>query len=395
MIQRRRSADSAIDRGFIYAAAFDTAARSVLASAYLPRRHVGFWDSQKEIPLSMLPSYQQSDQVPVATTELERAFARSVHIFVNVRDRREPLIKLLDWLKKAGHNNVILINVASSYPPLLEFLDACPYRVVNLKRNLGPSALWMLPDFKEVIRNKWFVYTDSDVVPTDACPLDAVAYLYRLLQAFPNYLKAGLGLHLNDIPDQYRHKQKVIDWESGLYGRELVPGVFQADVDSTFALYRPHAPRFCPAMRTRGQYEARHTPWYIDSTNPHEEEIYYHAHARPVERHWRLDNGDGGRPSVPPVPGGMASEFESDPRSLLARLLNSKSGRLMLACRRIRRLVSKPTKLWHARECATVAEAQLAILEILRSDDWQGTMNVASSLQLLKDGRLQLFQKRR
>jgi hypothetical protein len=329
-------------------------------------------------------SLQQAVQAPPITTELERLFARSVAIFINVRDRLEPLLKLLDWLNKAGHSNITLINVASSYPPLLRFLDACPYRVVNLKRNLGPSALWLMPDFKEVIRKEWFVYTDSDVVPTEACPLDAVAYLYHLLQLFPTYLKAGLGLCLDDIPDRYHHKHTVIEWESGLYGRELIPGVFQADVDTTFALYRPRAPRNSPAMRTRGLYEVRHTPWYIDSANPDEEELYYHAHAWPVARHWRLNNENSGKPSVPPVRGGLASLIESDPQSLAARILKSKSGRLMLAQRLARHFTGKPTKLWHAGDYGTAAEARNVILEILLSDDWQSTTNLRTFLDLLE-----------
>lgn len=331
-----------------------------------------------------MSSLQQALQTPPTTTELERRFAKSVPIFINVRDRLEPLEKLLDWLEKAGHTNIVLINIASSYPPLLKFLQACPYRVVNLKRNLGPLALWMMPGLKKIIRQEWFVYTDSDVVPTESCPLDAVAYLYQLLQRFPNYMKAGLGLRLDDIPDRYQSKQKVIAWESGLYGRELAPGVFQADVDTTFALYRPRAPRTCPAMRTRGQYEARHTPWYIDSANPDEEELYYHAHAWPVSRHWKLNGDDGGRPSVPPVPGGVASLFESDPQSLLARMLKSKSGRMMRAWKLVRSLFAKPARGWRAGDYATAAEAQQAILEIMRSDDWQAIVNVRNFLELLQ-----------
>ncbi|HEV2134653.1 MAG TPA: hypothetical protein VGR47_10385 [Terracidiphilus sp.] len=303
----------------------------------------------------------------------------------------KPLTKLLEWLNQAGHHNIILIDVASTYPPLLKFLDSSPYRVVKLKRNIGFAALWMLPEFRKVIRNKWFVYSDSDVVPAEFCPPDAVAYLYHLLQEFPGYLKAGLGLRLDDIPDHYRHRQEVLDWESGLYAREVAPEVFQADVDTTFALYRPQAPRTCPALRTRGTYEARHTPWYADSANPDAEEIYYQAHAWPVRRHWTLKGERLGKPKLPPVPGGMASQFESDPQSLLAMLLGSKSGRLMLLYRRVRGLLGKPVTPWRACNPATAAEAQQTIVEILSSDEWQATKNLASRLQLLKDRTLQLF----
>lgn len=332
----------------------------------------------------MASGLQQAVRMPIVTSQLERLFAKSVPVFINVRDRLEPLTRLLDWLNRAGHDNITLINVASSYPPLLKFLEACPYRVITLSRNLGPTALWMLPEVKAVIRNQWFVYTDSDVVPREDCPLDAVAYLYQLLQRFPNYLKAGLGLCLDDIPDRYRQKQSVIAWESGLYGREVAPGVFQADVDTTFALYRPSAPCGCPALRTRGLYEARHAPWYIDSAAPDEEEVYYHAHAWPVARHWRLSGDNGGRPRVPPIPGGWASQMEADPHLLLTRIVHSRSGQLARAYGRARRLAGRPARRWAAGHCATAAEAQQAILEMICSEEWQATVNMRSVLLLLE-----------
>lgn len=328
---------------------------------------------------------EQVIQAPLTTTEHEGFSVRSVPIFINVRDRLQPLIKLLDWLNRAGHENVILVNVASSYPPLLKFLDTCPYRVVNLKRNLGKYALWRISTFRQTIDTEWFVYTDSDVVPTETCPLDAVVYFYHLLQRFPNYLKAGFGLCLHDLPDQYHQKQKVLQWESGLYGRELAPGVFQADIDTTFALYRPHAaPTAGPAMRTRGLYEARHTPWYIDSANPDKEEIYYQVHARSATRHWRLNREPGGKSELPPIAGGIAARIESDPRAVLTDLLSSKTGKALFACRLARRLAGKPIMPRDARNYTSAAEIRRAILEILTSDEWRTALNITTSLRQLK-----------
>ena len=99
------------------------------------------------------------------------------------------------------------------------------------------------------------------MIPTQQCPLDAVAHLHGLLERFPDYLKAGLGLKIDDLPDHYHLKQEVIRWETTLYGREITSGVFQADIDTTFAIYRPGTPYIVgPAMRSRGRYEARHLP---------------------------------------------------------------------------------------------------------------------------------------
>ena len=50
-------------------------------------------------------------------------------IFVIVRDLLSPLQQLLDWLERAGHDRIILVDNASTYPPMLEYLcDDRPHR---------------------------------------------------------------------------------------------------------------------------------------------------------------------------------------------------------------------------------------------------------------------------
>ena len=328
---------------------------------------------------------QRTPYSPPKSTAEEKLFAKTVHVFINVRDRLECLTQLLNWFERAGHENIILIDNASTYPPLLKFMESCPHRVVRLKRNLRHTALWRIPELRRVITEEWFVYTDPDVVPTETCPLDAVTHLYHLLQQFPNYLKAGLGLHLGDIPDHYHLKQKVIHYESGLYGREIAPGTFQADVDTTFALYRPSTPHTLgPAMRTRGIYEARHLPWYINSANPDEEERYYRAHVSPGVTTWNIYGDSSAGMQATKAAGGIAAQIEDDPQAVLADILNSKSGRMMSIYQQICRLVGKPTKVWSINPCATPAEAEQSILEIITSDDWRILWSIVEPLRTVK-----------
>ncbi len=328
---------------------------------------------------------RRTSHAPLKATEDEKLFVKSVHIFINVRDRLECLTQLLNWFERAGHENITLIDNASTYPPLLKFMESCPYRVVRLKRNMRHTALWRIPEFRGVLDEEWFVYTDPDVVPTEACPLDAVAYLYHLLQQFPNYMKAGLGLCLDDIPDSYHLKREVILWETGLYGREIAPGAFQADVDTTFALYRPQTPYITgPAMRTRGIYEARHLPWYVDSINPNEEERYYRTHSLPGVTTWNIYGDAGARTQISKVAGGIAAQIEDDSQAMLAGILNSKIGRMMSICQMVRRLVSKPTKLWRVYDYTTPAQAEQAIREIMTSDDWRTAWSIIEPLRDLK-----------
>src|SRR5437879_5702154 len=94
-------------------------------------------------------------------------------IFVNVRDRVTCLRQLVDWLERAGHERIVLVDNASSFPPLLDYLEDTPHQVVRLGANLGSRALWAA----NLVPDEWFVYTDPDVVPTDDCPSDLVAHL--------------------------------------------------------------------------------------------------------------------------------------------------------------------------------------------------------------------------
>ena len=51
-------------------------------------------------------------------------------IFINCRDRITCLSVLVDWLEKAGHENIYLLDNDSSYPPLLEYYEQTPHTVV-------------------------------------------------------------------------------------------------------------------------------------------------------------------------------------------------------------------------------------------------------------------------
>src|SRR5215469_14467601 len=117
-------------------------------------------------------------------------------IFVNCRDRVRDLRNLVAWLERAGHERIILLDNASSYMPLLEYLNRTPHEVRWLGNNLGSKALWIAG----LVPTEPFVYTDPDVIPTEECPLDAVEYLGEVLRRHPQHPKAALGLHLDDVP---------------------------------------------------------------------------------------------------------------------------------------------------------------------------------------------------
>lgn len=220
--------------------------------------------------------------------QISDVIPENIPVIINNRNRYTYLLQLVTWLEKAGMKNIIILDNDSTYPPLLEYYAKTPHRVVKLGANVGHLALWKSKLFGE-IGHQYYIYTDPDVVPSEECPMDAVKRLLYVLGKYSSIEKAGLGLRIDDLPDHYKDKKRVIDWEKKYWTIEVEPGVFNAEVDTTFALYRPYtngALWVAPAFRTGNPYVARHLPWYENSADPGEENNYYIRHARQGATHW-------------------------------------------------------------------------------------------------------------
>lgn len=209
-------------------------------------------------------------------------------IIINNFNRLTFLRLLIERLEKCGYKNIYIIDNASTYPPLLEYYNNIPYKIFRLKDNVGFLSLWETGIYKQ-FKNQYFVYTDSDVIPSDECPNDFLTYFYDLMERYPRASKVGFSLKIDDLPDTFKNKSKVLEWESKFWKNPLDVDLYRAAIDTTFALYRPNVKGgayFHDFMiRTAGKYSARHLPWYNDDNNPSEEERYYIANAR-TSTHW-------------------------------------------------------------------------------------------------------------
>jgi hypothetical protein len=235
------------------------------------------------------------------------SLAESVPVFINCRDRVSALGPLIDYLERAGCGRIVLLDNGSTYPPLLEFYERTPHEVVRLGDNLGHTSLWGGELVERLGATGQFVFTDPDIVPIDECPLDAIDYFGEVLDRYPGYSKAGFGLKIDDLPDHFEHKPRVLLWESRFRGCRLAPRLYEAPIDTTFALYRTageHSPR--SAIRTGYPYLARHTTWYLDSANLPKEERYYREHARTEILTW-------GREEITPRLVELIAEIEGPP----------------------------------------------------------------------------------
>ncbi|MEI6515718.1 MAG: glycosyltransferase family 2 protein [bacterium] len=211
-----------------------------------------------------------------------------IPIIINNRNRHTCLRLMIDWLMSAGYKNIVVLDNNSRYKPLLDYYKNSPVKVIYLKENMGHLAFWKTPVYREYYRD-YYVYTDPDILPVAECPADFMSHFMALLNKNPNVEKVGFGLKIDDLPDTYDRKNEVIYWENQFWQKEIETGVYDARIDTTFALYKPFTnAALWPqnALRTGGNYVARHLPWYEDSRNETEESRFYRAEVKEGASHW-------------------------------------------------------------------------------------------------------------
>lgn len=189
-------------------------------------------------------------------------------IYITVRDRVTALRRLVSWLEKAGHQNIVLLDNDSTYGPCTEFLEQTPHQVVRLKANIGARCAWQWE------HKDWFVVTDPDIVPIEECPLDAVQHFRDIMDTYPLIPKAGFGFYLEDLPPQ------PLEYDRGLMQQQIAPGLYASFIDTTFALYRPGAQHQLEAIRTGMPYMARHDCPNSYLTELTDEDTHYLARAK-------------------------------------------------------------------------------------------------------------------
>lgn len=221
---------------------------------------------------------------------------KNIPIFICNFNRLGPTQALIEALLKRNYNNVTIIDNASKYPPLLEWYDKCPAKVVRLEVNLHQGIFNLLPQFDHIRTQQLYVWTDSDVVPVEECPTDFIEHMTEILleHGMP---KLGLSLRIDDLPNHYKHKDEVIKHESIFTKLGHIDSphgkVWKAPIDTTFAICAIPDCGLCQgAYRMDWPYTARHIPWYYDSTKLPEDEIFMRKNKNPrVGTQWSAMEG--------------------------------------------------------------------------------------------------------
>jgi hypothetical protein len=205
-----------------------------------------------------------------------------IPVYINTFNRLTTTRKLAAQVAALPGAVPVIIDNASTWEPLLDWYEHCPFEVIRLASNMGHHAPWLSGAVQRK-NDGFYCATDCDLDIGD-CPSDVLDLLKVPFSWGKGIVKSGLGLRIDDLPVW---QSSVIEWESRWWKVPATdPRFFSALVDTTFAMYRvgtsiSHATRVvgAKATRTAPPYLARHIPWYLDSENLDAENAHYFATA--------------------------------------------------------------------------------------------------------------------
>lgn len=213
------------------------------------------------------------------------------------------LEKLVNFFLDRGHENIVIVDNKSSYPPLLEYYNELKSNsnitIEMMSDNFGHMVFFNNKSLQKKYGKGFYFLTDADILPNDNLPLDFFEIMLKFMKNnFVNITKVGFALDINSIPDYYPNKQNVIKWESSFWENELEHNVFHSLIDTTFALYKPGYPKkysqneFLYAIRISDNFTAKHGGWYVDYNNLTDEQLYFQKTANSSSS-WNInENGE-------------------------------------------------------------------------------------------------------
>lgn len=209
-------------------------------------------------------------------------------------NRLADLKTLIKFLQERRHKNIVIVDNNSTYLPLLEYYKEIEkdIKIEYMHKNYGHMVFWENQDLYKKYSKGYHIVTDSDIIPNANLPVEYLYKMIRILDNNKHITKVGFALKIDDIPDYYQHKAKVLEWEKKHWENLVGENLYLNELDTTFALYPPQYQynllNFYSAIRIAGDYTAQHKGWYIDDQNLTDEEIYYFKTASDSNS-WKID----------------------------------------------------------------------------------------------------------
>lgn len=216
---------------------------------------------------------------PSHLVDYSKLHPQDMPIVICNHNRLGTMLKLIDFFKaQTLPVSIIIIDNKSNYPPLLEYYDNLndpKIQVIRFDINHGIRVI--LPVCQLLRKYDHYVVSDADLVPFENTPNDFLEQMLELLNKYPKVNHVGSSLEIEDLPDHFPIKEKVQNWERRFWEKEVEPNVYDAHVDTTFAMYRKSSivMDIYPSLRTGRPYTMKHEDWYIDPKNLNEEMLHY------------------------------------------------------------------------------------------------------------------------
>lgn len=220
---------------------------------------------------------------------------KNIPIVILNRDRLYPLIDQVNVLKKKGYHNITIIDNQSTYQPLLEWYNETGIDVFfntvteNSCHAFRDLVLMQHPKFKSIVSD-WYVFNDSDIIPTDTVPDNFIEDLIKYAQKY-NKTKVGMSIEINDIDLSYPLNAWVYSYESTYWTNAIIDNdveLYPHPIDTTFAVHAPHIiPTWSnDTLRVGYPYVVKHAPFYYDPNNLPDDEKYYLEHMNKQSSNW-------------------------------------------------------------------------------------------------------------
>lgn len=235
-------------------------------------------------------------------------------------NRERPLRKLVDWcMGLRSRGEIWIVDNASTWGPTLAFYDEIRswsaerrVRVFPFDRNHGGRAIDLFLENQVLngLQHGPIAVSDPDLVPYPTTPDDVLEVARDVIDAYPDLIKVGPGLEVEDVPTSYFNHDWIKYWEGLYWAQPLTPcgRGRRAPIDTTFSVYRSaeHVGKgTTEAVRLDRPRVLRHVDWYEDRSSPSAEFTHYAQLATRV---------DGSRPLAFQASGvGYYRLFESNP----------------------------------------------------------------------------------
>ena len=200
---------------------------------------------------------------------------------------------MVDQLNDLGLSNFIICDNASTYQPMIDYLDSISEneRVVRFDQNFGPRVFTERPEFLSIMP-EYFIITDPDLVFNYNLPKNFISKMKRIIDTY-DVSKAGFAIDIEDTKDKFFDYHQVKRWEGHYWVNkiEMYPEkdtLYSAPIDTTFCLYKKdklvkelvnnrNGITSTSSIRIAGRFTCEHMGWWKEQPLTKEEELYYNT----------------------------------------------------------------------------------------------------------------------